>query len=102
MAEIIWTEPALADLDAIADYIGLEKPPAAAALVQRVFQRAEQLASHPESGPGVPELPEGRHRQLIEPPCRILYRHDAMTDTVYILHAVRPQRLLTGLDRGAG
>ena len=30
MAEIIWTEPALADLDAIADYIALDKPDAAA------------------------------------------------------------------------
>ena len=37
MAEIIWTEPALSDLEAIADYIALDKPSAAAALVQRVF-----------------------------------------------------------------
>jgi plasmid stabilization system protein ParE len=26
MAETIWTEPALSDLDAIADYIALDKP----------------------------------------------------------------------------
>jgi hypothetical protein len=26
MAQIIWTEPALSDLDAIADYIALDKP----------------------------------------------------------------------------
>ena len=29
MAEVIWTEPALTDLDAIADYIALENPEAA-------------------------------------------------------------------------
>lgn len=102
MAEIVWTEPALSDLDAIADYIAIESPGAAADLVQRVFQRVEQLACHPDSGPRVPELPEGRYRQLIEAPCRIVYRHDAMADTVYILHAVRTERLVTGLQRAPG
>ena len=37
MAQVIWTEPALSDLDAIADYISLDNPEAAKALVQRVF-----------------------------------------------------------------
>jgi toxin ParE1/3/4 len=38
MAELIWTEPALQDLDAIADYITLDKPLAARGLVARVFE----------------------------------------------------------------
>lgn len=42
MAEIIWTEPALADLDAIADYISLDNPEAARKLVQNVFRHVEQ------------------------------------------------------------
>ena len=42
MAEIVWTEPALNDLDAIADYIALENPAAASELVRRVFERIEQ------------------------------------------------------------
>ena len=29
MAEIVWTEPALADLDTIADYIAIDNPTAA-------------------------------------------------------------------------
>lgn len=41
MAEVVWTEPALSDLNAIADYIALETPRAAAALVQRVFRHLE-------------------------------------------------------------
>jgi plasmid stabilization system protein ParE len=36
MAKVIWTEPALSDPDAIADYIALDKPSAARELVQRV------------------------------------------------------------------
>ncbi|MGH7775362.1 MAG: type II toxin-antitoxin system RelE/ParE family toxin [Candidatus Binatia bacterium] len=35
MASVIWAEPALLDLDAIADYIALDKPDAARKLVQR-------------------------------------------------------------------
>ncbi len=38
MAELIWTEPALSDLDTIADYIALDNPDAARRFVQRVFR----------------------------------------------------------------
>ena len=50
MGELIWTEPALADLDAIADYIALDDPEAARGLMRRVFRHMEQLTAHPESG----------------------------------------------------
>jgi toxin ParE1/3/4 len=46
MAEVIWTEPALADLDAIADYIALDKPDAASALVKRVFEHVGHLQAY--------------------------------------------------------
>lgn len=59
MAKVIWTEPALSDLDAIADYIALDKPSAARELVQRVFAHVEQLAAHPLSGSKPPELAAG-------------------------------------------
>jgi len=38
MAEVVWTEPALHELEAIADYIALDDPQAARGLVQLVFQ----------------------------------------------------------------
>lgn len=50
MAEIFWTEPTLNDLDAIADYIALESPDAARALVQRAFAHVDQLLDHPRCG----------------------------------------------------
>jgi len=92
MAEIIWTEPALADLEAIADYIALENPAAAAQLVARIVHHVEQLALFPESGSAVPELPASRYRQIVQPPCRIFYRHDG--EAVFILHLMRNERLL--------
>ena len=92
MAEIVWTEPALSDLDAIADYIALENPAAAAALVQRVFQHVEQLENFPQSGSKPLELKKSRYRQIVEPPCRVFYRYDGKR--VYVLHVMRAERLL--------
>ncbi|HAS3446347.1 TPA: type II toxin-antitoxin system RelE/ParE family toxin, partial [Vibrio cholerae] len=44
MVEIIWTEPALSDLNDIAEYIALENVVAAKQLVQTVFTKVERLA----------------------------------------------------------
>ncbi len=92
MAEIVWSEPALADLDAIADYIALENPVAASELVKRIFGHIEQLVNHPESGSRPQELGKSRYRQIVEPPCRVFYRYDE--HKVFILHVMRSERLL--------
>lgn len=92
MAEIVWSEPALSDLDAIADYIALESPVAASELVKRIFGHVEQLADHPESGSRPRELGRSRYRQIVEPPCRVIYRYDG--HKVFILHVMRSERLL--------
>lgn len=92
MAELIWTEPALSDLDAIADYIALDKPEAARRLVRRVLESVEQLADFPESGSWPLELDTKRYRQIVEPPCRVFYRHDG--ERVYILHVLRSEMRL--------
>jgi len=92
MAQVIWTEPALSDLDAIGDYIALQNPEAAALLIARIFKHVDQLEVHPESGSRPVELKRSRYRQVIEPPCRILYRYDGKS--VFILHVMRSERLL--------
>ena len=92
MAEIVWSEPALADLDAIADYIALENPVAASELIKRIFSHIEQLVDHPESGSRPQELGKSRYRQIVEPPCRVIYRYDG--HKVFILHVMRSERLL--------
>lgn len=92
MAQIVWTEPALADLDAIADYIALDNPEAARQLVRRVFRHVEQLADHPRSGAKLPEFKGWHYRQLIEPPCRVIYRQSKAS--VVVLYVVRGERLL--------
>jgi hypothetical protein len=44
MVEVIWTEPALQDLDAIADYIAIDKPEAG---TQLVFSADIEVANTP-------------------------------------------------------
>jgi toxin ParE1/3/4 len=92
MAEIVWSDPALSDLDAVADYIALENPVAASELVKRIINHVGQLADHPESGNRPQELKRSRYRQIVEPPCRIFYRFDG--HKVFILHVMRSERLL--------
>ncbi len=93
MAEIVWSEPAIADLEAIADYIALENPSAASALVARIFGHVRQLETHPESGSRPRELgSRTRYRQIVEPPCRIFYRFDGAH--VFVVHVMRTERLL--------
>jgi toxin ParE1/3/4 len=90
MAEVVWTAPAVSDLDAIADYIALDNPDAAKALVARVFEHVEQLQRFPSSGWRPPELRGGRYRQIVEPPCRFFYRVEGRR--VFILHVMRSEQ----------
>lgn len=92
MAEVVWSEPGLSDLDAIADYIALEDPVATSQLVKRVFTHVEQLQDHPRRGSHPQELERSRYRQIVEPPCRVFYRYDG--HEVFILYVMRSERLL--------
>ena len=96
MAQVIWAEPALQDLDVIADYIAIDNPVAANLLVKRVFEHVEQLATHPRSGSKPRELKRTRYRQIVEPPCRIFYREEGAR--VYIVYVMRAEKLLRPSD----
>lgn len=57
MARLIWTQPALADLEAIADYMALDKPDAASRYVQQVFAAVERWPGFQNPGPGFRNYP---------------------------------------------
>ncbi len=92
MAQVIWTEPALSDLEAIADYIALDKPDAAIRYVQKVFSTTDRLGRYPKSGSVPAEIPHLPYRQIIVPPCRIFYRIEG--NNVFIVHAMRSEQQL--------
>lgn len=92
MARLIWSEPALGDLQGIAEYIALDKPEAASRYVKKVFQRVQRLATHPHSGKRPPELPRTPYREVVVPPCRIFYRVER--NRVFVLHVMRSEQML--------
>jgi toxin ParE1/3/4 len=92
MARIIWTEPALQELDEIADYISLDNPTAAKNLVRDFFKRVDYIAGLPKSGKLVEEFEVSVYQEIVTPPCRVFYR--IADDIVYIIHVIREEQLL--------
>ena len=88
MAEIIWAEPALNDVDKIAEYIAVSNLVAAKKLVKEVFAKVDMLEEYPKSGKSVSELPSLNYRELYVKPCRIFYKFEG--NKAFILH-VMPQ-----------
>ncbi|MGX5915115.1 type II toxin-antitoxin system RelE/ParE family toxin [Aliidiomarina sp. Khilg15.8] len=92
MAEVIWTEPALQELDDIAEYIALDNPVAASGFVKDVLEKTERLENFPKSGRIPRELPDSVYREVVVPPCRIFYREDEQR--VFVLYVMREERQL--------
>ncbi|NRB79759.1 MAG: type II toxin-antitoxin system RelE/ParE family toxin [Saccharospirillaceae bacterium] len=90
MAEIIWTNPAIADLNDIAEYIALSNLLAAKKLVSKIFAKVDHLEDFPESGKKPIELSKLNYREVVVNPCRIFYKID--NNNVYILHVMRQER----------
>jgi plasmid stabilization system protein ParE len=72
--ELRWTEHAVNQLGAIAEYIGLASPVYAEQIVERIVFRLRQAQEFPESGRRVPEAPSVDLRELIESAYRVIYR----------------------------
>jgi toxin ParE1/3/4 len=85
-----WTEAAVADLQALRQYIARHSARYAQSMVERIFARTEVLADHPRLGSVVPEYEEETLRELIEDPYRIIYRVlEQQVDVVAIIHSAR-------------
>ena len=90
--KLIWAAPALDDLDDIAAFIALDDPIAAAKLLERALKAVERLPRFPDSGRLVPEAPDGRYREVIVAPLRIIYRREG--SDILIVHAARGEQQL--------
>jgi toxin ParE1/3/4 len=91
VAEVVWTEPALSQLEAIVGYIALDKPEAAQAVARRVFAMTDHLESFLRLGRKIPEFPHPHYRQVWIKPCWLYYRIEA--DGALILHVRRAETL---------
>ncbi|KXJ39892.1 MAG: addiction module toxin RelE [Methylothermaceae bacteria B42] len=88
-----FAESAVADLGKIRFWYAEQGVPnVGERLITGIFQRIEALEKHPEQGRIVPEFDQPFLRELIQPPFRIVYRHDP--GKVRIVRVSRSERLL--------
>lgn len=90
MAQVIWTEPAIDNLDEIAEYIAISNPIAAKQLVLDVLSAVDRLENQPESGRVPEEIQEFMYREVVVNPCRVFYKYSA--GVVHILYVLRQER----------
>lgn len=73
MARLRWTPKAVADLEAIRDYIGRSSPRYGALVARRLAGACDVLREHPAIGRAVPELDRADVRELVRGSYRIVY-----------------------------
>jgi len=85
MATLIWTEPAVADLEEIGQFISKDNPPAAEKVGSKIIREAENVAAFPCLGRIVPEFGNPQIREIISQSYRVIYKFDEEGDLVAIL-----------------
>jgi plasmid stabilization system protein ParE len=91
---ITWSEPALANLEDIHEYIGRDAPGSADRFLQRLVASVDPLTNQPRMGRVVPEG-DGRHREILVDPYRIIYRVEP--HEIYVVTVVHGARDLAAL-----
>ena len=78
--QLIWTERASGDIEAIVRYIARRNPKAAAEVGLGIYERAQILIRHPDAGTILDELRDGDWRKLIYRRWKIVYttRNDSV------------------------
>lgn len=89
---MVWTEQAWRRLAELEEFIARDRPAAAAKLIDRLVDRGDALANHPDRGRKLPEIPASGFRELVVDHYRIVYRKTA--STVEILTVFEGHRLL--------
>jgi addiction module RelE/StbE family toxin len=88
--KLVWTEPALCDLERIDRYLRRRNPGAALRMGEGLLSKTEILKIHPELGRVYdPELP---HRVIIHRSYRIFYRvldEKRLVEISHVRHAAR-------------
>lgn len=95
--KVIWTEPAVADLEDICFYIAQNDPEAALLVARGIVAHTDLLATFPFIGPAYPRGSRGALRLIVYRSYRILYDVDESREgvkIVHIWHGARDERLI--------
>lgn len=90
---VLWTASALAQLQAIHDYLAQTSPDYAVRIIDRLTMRSIQIAKFPNSRRMVPEYERKEIREVIEGRYRIIYLLDvAQVQVLAVIHSARDLR----------
>lgn len=92
MAEIGWTEPAIADLGLLQITSRLRALPLQSRLSNASLAMCANFKHTRRVAIALVSLGRERYRQIDEPPCRIFCRFDGTH--VFVMHVMRTERLL--------
>ena len=70
---VVWSLRAIADVEAIANYIAVDSPAYAKTVVRRIVGLTRNLARFPRAGRKVPEFNDDATRELVAYSYRIIY-----------------------------
>ncbi|MBM4039853.1 MAG: type II toxin-antitoxin system RelE/ParE family toxin [Planctomycetes bacterium] len=90
MSRIVWTGPALKDMEGIRAYIARDSECYAGALMLDIIGAVERLAQFPRMGRFVPELHDGHTREILAGSYRVAY--DVVGDAVRVLTVLHGAR----------
>ena len=88
--KLVWTDPAVADLRSIRDYIRRDSEFYASCFTSRVLEAVETLSELPVRGRPVPEAEDASIRELLFQNYRIMYRvESARVVILAVVHGAR-------------
>lgn len=95
MAEVVIRQRAVADLDAIFDYLNARNPSAARSYLETLRLACLSLADFPNKAP----LYDDRFRALIVRNHAVFYTHDPISDRVFVVRILDMRRDVAALLR---
>jgi len=90
--KVLWTDAAVAQLEAIHDYFAQTSPGYARRVVDRLTKRSAQISAFPFSGRMVPEYELNEVREVIEGSYRIVYlvkEDEGQIEVLAVIHGSR-------------
>ena len=85
--KVLWTEPAVNDLEAIRDYIARDSELYAASFIEKILFSVDTLVNLPDIGRKVPEADNPNIRELLIQKYRIVYRiHKDIVQILAVVH----------------
>jgi plasmid stabilization system protein ParE len=96
---LVWSEEALDDVDALADYIARDSVFYAQQVVDAILTLGDSLTTQPARGRVVPELNDPAIRELFVYSYRMLYEIREVEREIHLLAVLHGKRLLSSLER---